>query len=73
MAIGSSGVAATIDLVSKRRSIPRANRRLEQELDVNGVFSLSCWSARTDFEDVVSLRVDLTRAISLNFGESIRV
>ena len=73
MAIGLSGVVATVSVVSERRSIPRANRRLEWELDVDGVFNLSCWSARTDFEDVVSRSVDLTHAININFGGTIRV
>ena len=59
MAIGPFGVVAAVGVVSGRRSIPRANRRLEQELDADGVFDMSCWSARADFEDVVSRRVDL--------------
>ena len=42
MAIGLLGVAAIVGLVIERRSILRANRRLEQELDVDGVFGLSC-------------------------------
>ena len=42
MAMVSSNVAAAVGLASERRSIPRANRHLDRELDVNGVFDLSC-------------------------------
>ena len=41
MAIGPSGMVAAVDVVSERRSILRANWRLERELDANGVFDLS--------------------------------
>ena len=42
MAMGPFDVVAIVDLASERRSIPRANRHLEQELDVDGLFGLSC-------------------------------
>ena len=42
MAMGPSNVAAVVGLASERGSIPRASQRLERELDVDGVFGLSC-------------------------------
>ena len=70
MVMGSSGVVVAIGVVSERRSILRANRRLERELEVDGVLELSCWSARADFDDV-SRKVDLTRAICVDFAGSV--
>ena len=54
MAIGPSGVIATVGVMSERRSTSRANRHLERELDVDGVFNLSYWSTQANFEDLVS-------------------
>ena len=71
--IGPSGVVVAVGVVSEKRSIPRANRRLERELEVDGVFDLSYWSVRAGFEDEVSRRVDLTRAISVDFERAVRV
>ena len=73
MAIGPSDVVAAIGVVSERRSIPRANRCLERELEVDGVLELSYRSTQADFEDEVSCRVDLTFAISVDFESSVRV
>ena len=42
MAMGSSGVAVAVGVVSDNRSMPRAKRRLEREVDVDGVLDLSC-------------------------------
>ena len=72
MAIGSSGVVAVVGVVSDSRSMPRANWRLERELDVDGVLDLSCWSARADFEEVIRRRVDLTHAISVSCKRAVR-
>ena len=63
--MGPFGVVSVAGVVSERRSIPRASRRLERELEVEGVLELSCGSARADFEDEVSRKVDLTLAISV--------
>ena len=70
MAMGSSGVVVAVGVVSERRSIPRAKRRLERELEVDGVLELSCWSARANFDEV-SRKVDLTHAICVDFAGSI--
>ena len=72
MAMGPSGVVVVVGVVSERRSIPRANRCLERELEVDGVLELSYWSARVDFDEV-SHRVDLTRAICVDFEIAVRI
>ena len=72
MAIGPSGVVAAVSVVSERRSIPRAKRHLERELEVEGVLELSYGSARADFEDEVSRKVDLTLAISVELERAVR-
>ena len=64
MAVDPSGIVASVGVVSERRSIPRTKRHLERELEVEGVLELSYGSARADFEDEVSCKVDLTLAIS---------
>ena len=66
MAMGPFGGVAAVGVVSERRSISRASRRLERELEVVGVLELSCRSARADFEDEVSCKVYLTLAISVD-------
>ena len=72
VAMGPSGVVAVVGVVSDSKSIPRTNRHLEWELDVDGVVDLSCWSARADFEEVVSRRVDLMIAISVGCERAVR-
>ena len=63
--MGPFGVVSVAGVVSERRSILRASRRLERELEVEGVLELSYGSALADFEDEVSRKVDLTLAISV--------
>ena len=70
MAIGPSGMVVAVGVVRERRSMPRARRRLERELEVDGVFELSYWSAWADFDEV-SCRVDLTRAIGVDFERAV--
>ena len=72
MAMGPSVGVAAFGVVSERRSIPRANRRLERELEVVGVLEFSCGSARADLEDEVSRKVDLTLAISIDGERTVR-
>ena len=42
VAMGSSGVVVAVGVVSDSRSMLMAKRRLERELDVDGVLDLSC-------------------------------
>ena len=42
VAMDSSGVVVAVGVVSDSKSMPRAKRRLERELDVDGVLDLSC-------------------------------
>ena len=65
------GIVLVVGVVSERRSILRARQRLERELEVKGVLELSCGSARADFEDEVSRKVDLTLAISVELEEAV--